>query len=292
MPFSGRRHLESRLVWIMGSPRSGSTWLLNLLAADSTVVKIDEPGIGAQLGVTMTAINGLRPLSVEPELARFHDLRRDNPDYFFSDQYRDTWLPLLRALILARIEAQMRATGGSLAVLKEPHGSIAADLLLDAVPNSKLIFLQRDGRDVIDSQLDAGRSDSWGGSRPGFEASDADRMSYLRERAHSWLWKTAVVSNAFSRHPELLRKRILYEDLRRRPHAVLSELAEWLNLDGGALERAADRLSFERIPEHNRGAGKFARAATPGLWKQNLAPEEQKLITEIIGPELRRLGYS
>ena len=43
--------LESRLVWVLGSPRSGSTWLSSLLRASPRVVRVDEPGIGVHLGV-------------------------------------------------------------------------------------------------------------------------------------------------------------------------------------------------------------------------------------------------
>src|SRR3954466_15243190 len=47
------RDLESRLVWVFGSPRSGSTWLLRLLAEHESVVPVDEPLIGSYLGPFM-----------------------------------------------------------------------------------------------------------------------------------------------------------------------------------------------------------------------------------------------
>ena len=45
-------------------------------------------------------------------------------------------------------------------VVKEP-GSHAADTIMDLFPDSTLIFLLRDGRDVVDSWLDAYRDGSW-----------------------------------------------------------------------------------------------------------------------------------
>jgi hypothetical protein len=39
------------------------------------------------------------------------------------------------------------------------------------------------------------------------------------------------------------------------------------------------------------GPAEFARAATPGLWRENLSPEEQRLAEEIMGPRLADLGY-
>ncbi len=276
----------------MGSPRSGSTWLLNLLAADPAVVKIDEPGIGAQLGVTMTAINGLRPIDVEPERARMHDMRRDNPDYFFCDRYRESWEPQLRELLLRRVAAQLRDQGGRLALIKEPHGSMAADVLLESLPGSRLIFLLRDGRDVVDSELDAGRAEAWAGAQlDGFEPSDADRLGYVRDRAHAWLWKTAIVERAYAAHPSHLRRLVRYEELRAEPEPILEDLGGWLGLDPDLLGEAAGRLAFERVPERLRGSGQFVRAASPGKWRENLSAAEQEEIARVIGPKLRQLGY-
>jgi hypothetical protein len=50
-------------------------------------------------------------------------------------------------------------------------------------------------------------------------------------------------------------------------------------------------LSFEAIPAESRGPGRFARAATPGLWRENLSTEEQRLLMDVIGPKLQQLGY-
>jgi len=39
-------------------------------------------------------------------------------------------------------------------IIKEPHGSLAADTISECLPNSKIIILLRDGRDVLDSEVD------------------------------------------------------------------------------------------------------------------------------------------
>lgn len=289
--------LESRLIWIMGSPRSGSTWLLNLLALDAQVVKCDEPGIGSHLAVSLSAVTGMRPLDVPASQSRLNDFRRTADDYFFAARYRSTWEPNLRALLLARFDAHMRDKGnptGKFLLIKEPHGSLGADVLLSTLPRSKLLFLLRDGRDVVDSELDAASAGAWGSSQlEGYEASDLDRRGYIRDRAHAWRWKTAIVDQAYRAHPPHLRRLARYEDLREQPQKVLSEVAEWIGLDIGAdrIRDRAHRLSFENLPPEQRGSGKFARAATPGLWRQNLSLEEQRLLTDIIGDELRKHGY-
>src|SRR5688572_16983136 len=51
--------LERRVVWMLGSPRSGSTWLLHLLARLTGASAVDEPLIGAHLATPLGAVSGL-----------------------------------------------------------------------------------------------------------------------------------------------------------------------------------------------------------------------------------------
>ena len=76
-------------------------------------------------------------------------------------------------------------------------------------------------------------------------------------------------------------------------------LPSWSGWPGGLELEASDdwaievasRHAFERIPEDERGAGKFHRAATPGLWQENMGPAEQAVMQEVMGDKLRELGY-
>jgi hypothetical protein len=268
--------VERRTVWIFGSPRSGSTWLLNLLAADRRVVKMDEPAIGVHLGVTTRAVVGLAD-------ERLLDHRTEG-DYFFSGTHRAVWEKSLRRLLLRRLDAQ--APRGIL-IIKEPHGSDAADLLMRLTPRSRMIFLLRDGRDVVDSALDA--ATSWGAKRLGEAA--ADRVTYARAQARDWLRRTEIVERAFNSHAPDRRRFIRYEQLRADPRSAADGLAEWIGLDRAAVQEAADALAFERIPAEQRGPGRFARAATPGRWRESLSAEEREAVESVVATKVRSLGY-
>jgi hypothetical protein len=87
--------------------------------------------------------------------------------------------------------------------------------------------------------------------------------------------------------------RVRYEDLFAATAAELVRIARWLGVEASD-DWAADvasRHAFERIPEEERGAGKFYRAATPGLWRQTMGAAEQELLHEVMGDKLRELGY-
>jgi hypothetical protein len=293
--------LEERLVWILGSPRSGSTWLLGLLKASPRVIPIEEPAIGSHIAIPVTSITGVRPERVAPDRFRVNDLREDAPDYFFARRYERVWRPLLRDLILGRLAAQVadaaaeRKIDDPICVLKEPHGSIGADVLMAALPRSRMIFLLRDGRDVIDSEVDAASAGSWAMSiLEGYAPiGEEDREAFLRERAHAWLARTAITQGAYQRHPADRRTTIRYEDLLQDAEEHLGALDAWLDLglEASEIRDRVGKTRFERLGPEARGRGRFARAATPGLWRQNLRPSDQALLEEMLGPKLRELGY-
>jgi hypothetical protein len=275
---------ERRLVWIFGSPRSGSTWLMALLGAGGDVRTVNEPGIGVHLGAMLDSLVPVEPYG-RPSVYRLDQFRRETEDYFFFAHAEQVWGPALRAMILERFRAQL--ADHRYAVIKEPHGSQAAELLMSLLPRSRLIFLLRDGRDVIDSILDAVATNGWLiGLLEGFRA--GDRAAAIRSQAYLWLWRTETVMRAFDAHPEELRMLVRYEELRRDPSAIVTGLAEWLDLEPGPMLKLAQRTAVDRLP---KGRGQFVREATPGAWRTGLTRAEQAMVEEILGEKLVELGY-
>lgn len=292
--------LEPRLVWLVGSPRSGSTWLMSLMGAADRVVTIDEPGIGMHLGLTVGGLVSLRARDVPWERMRMWDVRVDADDYFFNDRHAAAWRAPLRDLLLARLQAQVadvcrvRGIADPVVVVKEPHGSQAADLLMSLLPEAHLLFLLRDGRDVLDSELDAGAVGSWASSlTEGFVTADEDRHAFLRDRAHLWALRTTVVQRAYERHAAGRRMRVRYEDLLADTPAGLAELDRWLGLGlGDRVEAVAEAGRVDRQPEDVRGPGRFVRSASPGEWRRHLTDEERQMVDHVMGPTLAAVGYT
>jgi hypothetical protein len=291
-----RDGVERRLVWVFGSPRTGTTWLLHLVGSHPSIAAMDEPGIGMHLALFTPEVLGVPATGFGPEQMRVNDSRAGDDAYFFAARFTDVWLPSVRALLLDRMTAQLSAQPGDreLLLIKEPNGSLGADIIMRALPSSRLLWVLRDGRDVIDSQLDAARKGSWlshfGG---GMEATPAERIRFVEDRAHLWVARTLAVQRAYDAHEPTLRHVVRYEDLLGDTEGDLRRVFAWLGLappdDVGDL---VERLSFESVPEGDRGAGRFARAASPGLWRENLTADEQRVVTEIIGPTLESLGYA
>jgi hypothetical protein len=276
--------VERRLIWIFGSPRSGSTWLMTMLAYLLDAHGVNEPLIGAHLAVPVSPVVG-QSLPNDPTLA---DLRGNNLSYFFAKPKAHVWRPPLRRLLLQRLADGSRR--GQWIVVKEPNGSLAAPVIMATLPRSRMLYLVRDGRDVVDSWLD-GWSAGWLTST--FNATVSDREQFLCNAASRWVRFNEAVRAAFDAHPARFRIQAKYETLRDDPEHQLRRILGWLG-ESARDDRVAEvveRTAFEAIPEAEKGPGRFARSATPGLWREDFSEEEQTLLVSVMGPTLKKLGY-
>jgi hypothetical protein len=318
LPFDGEE-FESRLVWILGSPRSGSTWLMRLLVHPWILARGSRTGMRAPLSLRdrdrpnvvpidesyllhhLTPLRSLPDGDRQPSTAEFvvNGPRRGEPGYFFSDAYADVWAPEVRRLVLMRLHAQaeLAAREHSLSdpfvLIKEPNGSQGAELLMSLLPRSRMIFLLRDGRDVIDSMLDARSDSGWVQGSMDLSAPE-QRLAYVRRQARLWLNNTNAVQSAYAVHPPELRRMVRYEDLRYETGKTLRPLLDWLEIERGENELldSVEANAFESLPGVLKGPATPRRAASPGLWRENLTAAEQEAMRAIIGPKLDELGYA
>lgn len=253
-------------------------------AGSPRVIPVNEPYIAQHLSL---ALSDWATMS-----------RRTAPDYFLSDRYADVWMPRLRALVLARLGAQSRAVADRyslrdpLLAIKEPNGSLGADFVMSVFPRSRLIFLLRDGRDIVDSIVDAHTSGGWLAGE-GLSDDAGDRMAIVQRESFLWVARTQAVQRAYARHPPDLRIMVRYEQMRAAASQVTAELDTWLGIQRGEDWRSsATRWNdFESYPAEAKGPGMPLRAASPGLWRENLSVREQTLMHEVMGPKLAELGY-
>jgi hypothetical protein len=125
---AGDSELESRLVWQFGSPRSGSTWLLQILGEHQLILPINEPLIGFHLSPFIANDPGYRAEDLDLDTFTLRRTMNDVPDRFFAESFSDVWVPGLRRMLNERFAAHLsRFAEGSpddtILVLKEPNGS-------------------------------------------------------------------------------------------------------------------------------------------------------------------------
>jgi hypothetical protein len=271
------------------------------LAEHEAVVPVNESHIAAYLGSQLGDSTIVDPAALGLTSMTLRRLNRDSPQHFLADSYRDVWAPVLERLIDERLLAQASRHPSKaplhrrIVVVKEPNGSEAADLVMELQPAARLLFLLRDGRDVVDSELAALSEGSWvSQSFPGIRGIGEDeRLEAARRSAYRWKWRTEVVQAALEAHqgPKML---VRYGDLREEPVRYFGAISRWLGLpdDEPLLKNIVERHDFEKIPADERGPNFFYRAATPGLWAKGLRPREQAVVTDIIGETLKKFGYA
>jgi hypothetical protein len=288
-----------RLAWIFGSSRSGSTWLLRMLTELDRVIPIDDPHLGHHLGVWRPIPLAWATAKEPPKLGTLADYKRKKRDYLFSDCYRESWMPQLRRLISERFEAQaaedLEAAGGiedPVVVVKEP-GSHAADTIMTLFPDSSLIFLLRDGRDVVDSWLDAYRDGTWATEEGAYPLDDAGRPALINWQSSVWLHRTQVVQETYAQTDPRRRVLVRYEELRADPVTALTRVCETIGIDADRdhLAAIASANEFAKVPEQHKGNGREIRRARPGGWATHMSDEEIVAMHEILGEKLDELGY-
>lgn len=221
---------EERLVFVVGSPRSGTTFLAGAIGAVSGFADLTE----------VTPLKAAIPELVgvpEPEAAA--RIRRI--------------LERVRALALVR---------GARGVEQTPETAFVLGAALRAYPQARAVHVVRDGRDVVCSLLERGwlSADRAGG--------DDARLSYGSE-ARFWVEperrmefesasdaaRAARAWNAYVCGARSVRERVLevrYEGLGE----WAPRIAEHLGIEQGPLDESLGRF-------HDRSIGRFRRDLSP-----------------------------
>lgn len=248
-----RSGLEERLVFVVGSPRSGTTFLGQSLGAQPGFIDLSE----------VTPLKAALPVlahAEEDEAAR---------------RIRQI-LERVRRLALAR---RLRA------VEQTPETSFVVNAALRAYPNARAVHIVRDGRDVVASLIERGWLNDASGdaddaalpygahARFWVEPERADAFLTASEATRAaWAWRR-YVSAARGASERTLE--IRYEDLVADPGGVAATLAAHLGSDPGPLAETLGGV-------HSRSVGR---------WRDALSPDQVADVEREAGPLLRELGY-
>ena len=275
-----RRVNPENMIWIFCTHRSGSTWLRSMMAELGGHKVWEEPCIGRLFG---------------DFYRRAQKRQLASPNFIMGNPTRKGWIRSIRNFILDGASyAHPFLNCGHYLVIKEPDCSTGAPLIMEAVPESRMIFLIRDPRDVAASALDAAREGGWR-----YEAMDkaawkektlADSKpdTFVRARANSYLQQIGSIRDAYNAHKG--RKVLIrYEDLRADTLGTMKRVYSALEIpvEEEILTRAVERYSWESIPKKEKGGGKFYRKGTPGGWRKDLTPEQAKTVESITAPLLK-----
>ncbi len=271
------------IVWIFGSGRSGSTWLSSMMGDIEGHALWGEPWVGALFGNYY--YRGVAE-------------RKHQTLHFIMGPHRETWIGSIRHFVLDSARAIFPALGeDGYLIIKEPNGSIGAPLLMEALPESRMVLLVRDPRDVVASAMDARSEGGWNYERNKKlylegrkRSSSKDPDAFAEGRAKRYLEGMGKAKEAYDAHRGY-KALVKYEDLRADALGTMKRMYSELGIEVNEEELAGvvQKHSWEKIPEENKGDGKFYRKATPGGWREDLTPEQAKTVERITAPLLKEL---
>jgi hypothetical protein len=253
LPWTAEDSEAERTIFVVGSPRSGTTFLAGSLAAQAGVVDLGE----------------VRPLKAQiPRIVRL-------PEGEGARRLRRS-LEIVRTLTGARRARCVEQT---------PEVAFVLSSALRAYPEGSAVHALRDGRDVVCSLLERGwlsaarngRDDAKQafGAYPRFWVEDERRAEFTQvsdaTRA-AWAWRRYVEA-ARSIGARTFEQR--YERLVTDPRGEAERLADFLGFDPQPLEAAL-------------GA---AHARSVGRWQRELTREQVQDVEREAGPLLAELGY-
>jgi hypothetical protein len=125
-------------------------------------------------------------------------------NFIMGEPTRDGWIQAIRNFVLTGARHTFPFLGPeNYLVVKEPGGGVGAPFLMEALPESQMILLVRDPRDVVASSLDATRKDSWqkwGGGSGVRSPSDKRPEAVARRSAKKYLRSMEYARRAYEAH--------------------------------------------------------------------------------------------
>jgi hypothetical protein len=264
------------LAFIVGSPRSGTTWLQMLLLQHPAIVSVQETHVFAEWIAPL-----LSTTSRQREAGRTVGLSA----VLDHEQMVDVARSIYGAVIDRAVDGHPHA---GVFVEKTPGHVRYVRSILELYPDAKILHVVRDPRATVASIVAASRS--WGRSWAPSDVASAAR-----------LWRRSVVAG--SEIPQLTSEMmdVRYEDLTVDGPAVLLAVLRTL----GIASNAEECRSFIAActPEALAGGGvagptgmrgpvaETARRAVADGWRDELSPAEVRTVEWICREEMERLGY-
>ena len=282
------------VVFIVGSPRSGTTWLQRLLAGHPRIKTGQESHLFSQY--------------LAPHLREWQKAIERTSDPAFKGRsglglggyFSETEFLTLLRLYVVRMERAAGVQDGDLFLEKSPSHALVIPEIRTLLPESRFVHLVRDPRDVVASLVAA--SKGWGSA---WAPSDVGKAAAL------WVQHVEAVREASKSIPAEAFVQIRYEDLTADTAGTLHTLRDFLGLDWSD-ENLAQVVEANRAGKAKQGGGTpipifghygkqsevavepegFVRKAKSGSGRSELSLGEKKRIWSEVHPTMKDFGYS
>ncbi|MDF1845005.1 MAG: sulfotransferase [Rubripirellula sp.] len=277
----------SRRVFIIGCPRSGSTWLSLLLSQHPEVAVFQHAKFMQYLRSlyawwgTKDVKFGKLVVSATGNAGELPDEESERPLRYGTILTEQECLSLCRTAADQIFQAVARQkTGAKVVVDKTPESGHIARFIQKVYPNAYFLHVVRDPRSVVSSLKHAGKS--W--AKGEFPTNAINAAEY-------WNNQVAIGQKVMEHSPNYMQVR--YEDLKQTGVNQLKNVYEFLGL-GAEEELCAQALQACSMSQLKKDRGMpdgFFRRGELASWREDLSSHEVKMIEYITADTMKRLGY-
>jgi len=292
---------DVRLHFVLSAPRSGSTWLATALNHHPQIFATEQRLFGEFFEVWPNPRGGMSPrITLDAYAAAF-------AGHYFRDalqmDYRQMREDFLTFMVQQLIEYAHRKSGKPIIVDKVTPYTGTGDRVVAQIrrylPQSKIILLVRDGRDVATSGVfDWLHKDGPATDRHRFFVQRVPEMVLTRlfddESLTHWAKSWIETIQAFA--GRRLDGRIRYEAMKRDQAGELNRLFQWLGAESPSDmgKHCANQSTFDKMAGRPAGEERplaKARKGIVGDWRNYFTRRDGELFHRIAGDCLIAEGY-
>jgi hypothetical protein len=290
-----------RKVFIVGCPRSGTTWTRRVLLTQPSVVSGAESHVYPQLYQPL-ASRGIEEGAAEA-LARWDDSRAGalgdghaGPHHWVEREVLERLISqaaqqpvdsheAAEGVVEGIFDSYFSSHGGTsdhVLVEKTPGHLYFTEKILQRWPEARVVEVLRDGRDVCVSLQHKAKAAEW---------APADRTKQIQQ------WTTAVRHGMKMRAKPIARGRwhvVRYEAMAADPVGETRRLFDFVGIECGAeeIDRAVESASFARLPPTRVGETDHFRKGVAGDWVNHFDRDDIRLFETLAGDVFEEAGYA
>ena len=263
---------------IVGSFKSGTTWLQKLLNAHPAICSQGEAWFFDNL---LAYINMALEKYSSEKMPALHQLKPEQINNIFKTsmfEYISNWPGIERAQCI---------------VEKTPNNSFKLPLIKEILPQVKVIHIARDGRDVVTSSWFHQFRDKpdW------FLQYENDFNGFVKYWTEEiWMKANRKCLDFKAEYPQDYLS-IKYEDLIESPHTALTNLITSMGIDSDdtSVEQCLEAASFEKMSKGRKSGeedkNSFFRKGIAGDWQNHFQENDLQTFNKIAARMMSRLGY-